>query len=224
MITPEIAAAGKLAIIDELGTLAIENMPQPELTLRGTVIRNRIFAPYLRQQQEQRDRKLTTHKEELRRNQQDIKGQVRRTTRKAILVELGVSRALKAAASRGLPARAPPLLEWEVRGRLDALLVGDETEQQVNETIEASIERPLFDWAARIEQVQIARRDRLLNEWLALATPVASAAWPWLKDFLIQHWCERFGIQPSPRSETHTNDEDAAPERPSDGCVPAIRP
>jgi hypothetical protein len=36
-------------------------------------------------------------------------------------------------------------LEWEVRARLEALLVGDETETQVDETIEASIDWPLLE-------------------------------------------------------------------------------
>jgi hypothetical protein len=150
VITPEMAAAAKVAIIDELGTLAIDNMPQSELTLRGTVIRNRIFAPYLRQQQEEKDRKLRTHKEERQRSQQETERHARQTTRKAVLIELGVSRVLKAGSSRGIPPRVFPLLEWEVRGRLETLLTGHETQGQADDTIEAAIERPLWEWTTRI--------------------------------------------------------------------------
>ena len=45
VITPEMAVAAKVALLDELGTMAIDEMSQAELTLRGTAIRNRIFPP-----------------------------------------------------------------------------------------------------------------------------------------------------------------------------------
>jgi hypothetical protein len=212
LITPEMAAAAKVAIIEELGTLAIDAMPQSELTLRGTVIRNRVFAPYLRQQQEEKHHQLVKQKQEHRRSQQDTARHARLTTRKAVLIELGVGRALKACSSRGFPARALPLLEWEVRARLDALLVGDETEQEVTETIEAAIEQPLWEWTTRIEQLQRSERERFLDECLALATPIAVASWPWMKDTLIQQLCEQFGIQVSPEPDTHTNQEGASSE------------
>lgn len=212
VITPEMAAAAKIAIIEELGRLAIDDMPHSELTLRGTVIRNRIFGPYLRQQKKEKDGQLTIHKEEQRRSQQDTARHARRTTRKAVLVELGVSRALKGSSSRGIPARVFPLLEWEIRARLDAWLAGDETEPEVNETIEAAIERPLLEWSALVQQVQHAKQERLLNHCLELATPVASAAWPWLKDTLIKQVCETFGMQPHSTPEAHRHDEGAASE------------
>src|SRR5262249_32561200 len=157
------------------------------LTLRGTVIRNRIFAPYLQQQKDEKERQLTRHKEEHRRSQQDTARQARRTTRKSVLIELGVSRALKAGSSRGLPARVLPLLEWEVRGRLETLLIGHETPIEVNETIEAAIEGPLREWTTRMEQLETAKRERVLDECLALAGPIAEATWPWVKDIVIKH-------------------------------------
>lgn len=203
VITPEMAAAAKVAILEELGMLAIDDMQQSELTLRGTVIRNRIFAPYLRRQQEDKNRKLTTHKEELRRSQKDTDRQTRRTTRKAVLIELGVSRALKAGSSRGLPIRVLRLLEWEVRGRLEALLIGHETQGQAKETIEAAIEGPLWEWTTRMEQLEAVKRERVVDECLAVAAPVAAATWPWVKDVVIKHLCEKFGIQPSPERETN---------------------
>jgi hypothetical protein len=210
LITPEMAAVAKVAIIEELGTLAIDAMPQSELTLRGTVIRDRLVAPYLRQQQEEKHRQLEKQKQEHRRSQQNNVRHARLTTRKAVLVELGVGRALKACSSRGFPARALHLLEWEVRARLDALLVGDETEQQVTEAIEAAIERPLWEWTTRIEQLQRSNRERFLDECLAVATPIAIATWPWVKDTAIKQLCEKFGIQPSPEPDTHTNEERAS--------------
>jgi hypothetical protein len=187
MTTPEMAAAAKVAILDELGTLAIDEMPQSELSLRGTVIRNRILAPYLRQQQEEKDRQLTRDKEERRRSAQDAARQARQTTRKAVLIELAVSRALKAGSSRGIPPRVFPLLEWEVRGRLETLLT-------------------------RIEQLQRSEQERFLDECLALATPIAVASWPWMKDTLIQQLCEQFGIQVAPQPDMHTNEERASAE------------
>jgi hypothetical protein len=212
VITPEMAAAAKVAILEELGSLAIDDMPQSEITLRGTVIRNRIFTPYLRHQKEEKDRKFATQKDELRQRQRDIERQARRTTRKAALIELGVNRALKAGSSQGLPIRVLPLLEWEVRGRLDALLIGNETPVQAKEAIEAAIEGPLWEWITRMEQVEAAKRERVLDECLALAAPLAAATWPWVRDVVIQHLCEQFGIQPSPEPDAHTNAERASSE------------
>ena len=215
VVTPDMAVAAKVAILDELGAVAIDDLPLTELTLRGTAIRDRVFAPSFRRQEAQRNRQNEKQQQDELRRQQETAARTRQTTRKRTLVELGVTRCLTSAASRGLPARVLPVLEWEVRARLDAWLVGDETEQQVNETIEAAIERPLLEWSARVEQVQHAKQERLLNQCLALAAPVASAAWPWLKDTLIKHVCEQFGIQPHPQSEAHTNDEGAASETPT---------
>jgi hypothetical protein len=227
MITPEMAAAAKVAILKELGTLAIDDMPQSELTLRATVIRNRIFAPYLGQQQEEKDRQLTRDKEELRRSEQDAVRQMRQTTRKAVLIELGVNRALKAASSQGIPHRVFPLLEWEVRGRLETLLTGHETQGQADDTIEAAIERPVWEWTTRIEQLQRSEQERFLDECLALATPIAVASWPWMKDTLIQQVCEQFGIQVAPEPGTPMNDERASDETssaPANAEQPTRRP
>ncbi len=212
LVTPEMAAAAKVAILDELGVLTIDELSQAVLTLRGTAIRDRIFAPHFQQQQNQRDRKSERQHQEALRRQQESDTRAGRTTRKTALVELGISRALKTASSQGIPFRALPLLEWEVRARLETLLVGDETEQQANETIEAAIERPLLDWAARIEQIQSAKRERLLNQCLTLALPVAEATWPWVKDALIKQMCAYFGIQPPPQLDTQTNEDGTSSE------------
>ena len=212
IITPEMAAAAKVAILEELGTLAIEDMPQFERTLRGTVIRNRLFAPDLRQQKAEKERQLAQHKKDLRRCQQDSARVAHRTTRKAVLVELGVNRALQAGSSRGIPSRVLPLFEWEVRARLEALLVVQETQEQVHETIEAAIEAPLREWTTRIEHLRSATRERLLGKCLALAAPVVSASWPWVKDALLKKWCAAFGIPPSPEPDTHTNENGPSSE------------
>jgi hypothetical protein len=47
------AAAAKAAIWEELASLRIEELSDRELTIRGEAIRNRTFAPYLREQREQ---------------------------------------------------------------------------------------------------------------------------------------------------------------------------
>src|SRR5437868_13048101 len=126
-------------------------------------------------------RQRVSSQQDTRRIQHEIGTRARQATRKAALIELGVTRALTSASSRGIPAPSLVLLEYEVRGRLDALLVGDETDQQVVETLAACIDRPLLDWEARGEQVQSAKRERFLNDCLTLAVPVAEAAWPWVK-------------------------------------------
>ncbi len=212
-ITPDMAVAAKVAILDELGAMAIEDMPQAELTLRGTAIRNRSLAPYLQRQHKQRERQQAQLKRDTRRRQRETAAQSRQLTRKAALIELGVARALQSASSRGLTGRALTLLEWEVRTRLETLLIGDETEQQVEETIEAAIERPLLDWAVRIEQAESAKRERMLDQCLALALPVAEATWPWVKDVVIKKLCERFGVQPTTATtEATTSEPSSAPQ------------
>jgi len=212
VVTPDMAVAAKVALLDELGALPIDELPQAELTLRGTAIRNRVLAPYLRQQHEQKERQTERQHQDALRRQQESDIRARQTTRKAALVELGVTRALKAASSRGITGPPIAALEWEVRARLETLLVGDETEPQVNETIEASIERPLLEWAGRIEQIQSAKRERLLNQCLTLALPVAEATWPWVNDALIKQMCAYFGIQPPPQPNNQTNEDGTSSE------------
>jgi hypothetical protein len=211
VVTHEMAVAAKVEILDELGALVIEDLPQAELTLRGTAIRNRIFSPYLRKQQEQGALKNKRQRQDTTRSQLEANIRARHTTRKTVLVELGVTRALKLAASRGIPSRALVVLEWEVRARLEAWLVGDETETQVDETIEASIDRPLLEWEARIEQFQSAQRQRILDKCLTAAMPVVVAAVPWVKKVVVKKIYETLGMQPPPSSPT--NEASAAAEQ-----------
>ncbi len=209
-ITPDMAVAAKVAILDELDAMAIEDMPPAELTLRGTAIRNRVLAPYLQRQHKQRERQQALLKRDTRRRQRETATQSRQLTRKAALIELGVAWALQSASSRGLTGRALTLLEWEVRARLETLLIGDETEQQVEETIQAAIERPLLDWAVRIEQAESAKRERMLDQCLALAVPIAEATWPWVKDMVTKKLCERFGVPPTTATTEATTSEPAS--------------
>lgn len=220
IITPDMAATAKVAILDELGALKIEDMPQTELTLRGTAIRDRVFAPYLQRQHEQREHQREHLQQNTLRSQRETATQLRRTKRKGALIELGITRALTAASSRGLTGLALVLLEWEVRMRLDAWLVGDETEQQVDETISASIERPLLDWETRSEHLRNAKREHILNQCLTLAAPVAEAAWPWMRDMVIKKVYEHFGVPPMPPpTDTTTSEPSSAP--PTEKMPPA---
>jgi hypothetical protein len=224
-VTAEMAVSAKVAIRDELGTVAIDEMPSAELTLRGTAIRNRIFAPYVRRQQELVGRQHERQQRDAQRRQQESGIRTRHATRKTALIELGIIRALKAASSRGIPRRVLVVLEWEVRARLEALLVGDETESQVDETIAAAIDRPLLEWVARVEQVQSAQRERVLDHCLTAALPVVEAAMPWVKNVVVSYLCETFGMQPPPASPPNeasaSSMNEAAPDRPD---TPTPRP
>ena len=227
VVTAEMAVAAKVAIRDELGTVAIDEMPPAELTLRGTAIRNRIFAPYVRRHQEQVARQHEGQQHDAQRRQQESGIQARHAIRKAALIELGITRALGSASSRGIPRRVLAVLEWEVRARLEALLVGDETESQVDETIEAAIDRPLWEWGARVEQVQSAKRERIVDHCLTAALPVVEAAVPWVQKVVVNYLCETLGMPPSPPSSAReasappTNE--AAPESPDAPTPPPVR-
>ena len=227
VVTPEMAVAAKVAILDELGTVAINELSQAELTLRGTAIRNRIFAPYLRRQQEQGARQNERQQQDASRSQLEASIRARQLKRKAMLIELGVTRALKSASSRGLPSRALVLLEWEVRARLEAMLVGDEMETQIDETIEASIDRPLSEWEARVEQFQSAQRQRILEKCLTAAMPVMVAGVPWVKEVVVKKICETLGMPPSPPSSAREANasptNEAAPESPDAPTPPPVR-
>ena len=223
VVTPEMVAAAKVAILDELGVLPIEALSQTELTLRGTVIRNRVFGPSLRQQHEQRAREQERQHQDTLRHHQDAEIQARRVIRKAALVELGLARALNAASSRGIPSRVLPVLEWEVRARLEAWLVGDETEQQVDDIIEASIERPLVEWEGRVEQFQSAKRERVLNQCLTFALPVVEAAVPWASELVVKTVCEMLGVQPPPQPTAAAAEANVSSEHEPD-AEPAERP
>jgi hypothetical protein len=221
-VTAEMAVAAKVAIRDELGALAIDEIPPAELTLRGTAIRNRIFAPYVRRHQEQVTRQHERQQQDVLRRQQESDIRPRHATRKTALVEMGSVQALKAASSRGLPRRVLVVLEWEVRARLEALLVGDESESQVEETIEAAIDRPLLEWEARVEQVQSAKRERIVDHCLTAALPVVEAAVPWVQKVVVNYLCETLGMPPSSaREASASSTNEAAPESPA---APTPRP
>jgi len=206
VVTPEMAAAAKVAMLDELRPQPIENLSDAELTLRGAVIRNRVFAPFLKEQQAELKKQHHVKQLEKLRTQQYIETQARRTTRKTALIELGVSRALQSASSRGFPPRVYVMLEWEIRARLEVLVVGDETESQVDETIEAAISRPLLEWTKHVEQCESAERQRVLDKCLTVALPVMEAAVPWIQDVVVDYICTTLGMPPSPSSSASEAD------------------
>lgn len=218
VVTTEMAAAAKVAIHDELRTQPIEDLSHAELTLRGQVIRNRVFAPFLREQQVELKQQLEVQHLEKLRAQQHTDAQARRTTRKTTLIELGISRALQSASLRGFPPRVLVVLEWEIRGRLEAWLVGDETESQVDETIEAGINRPLLEWEGRVEQFQSAERQRVLEKCLTVVVPVVEAAVPWVQEVVGNYIGTMLGMPAAPPSsarETSTSSpNEAPPDRP----------
>jgi hypothetical protein len=225
VVTQEMAVMAKVAILDELGALPIDEFPQTELTLRGTAIRNRVFAPYFQRQHEQDERQQEARRRDALRLQEDTATQARRATRKAALLELGVARALQSATAHDFPLQAVTVLEWEVRARLEVLVVGDETDAQVEETIAAAIERPLLEWAARVEQARNASRERVMTHCLATLAPAFEAAWPWMKEVAFKTLCERFGVPPTPpQTEPTTSDASSASGAPDEPSSDPIQP
>lgn len=218
VVTPAMVAAAKVAILDELRTHSIEDLSQAELTLRGEVIRNRVFAPFLKEQRSELKQQHEVQQLEKLRAQQHTDTQARRATRKTALIELGISRALQLASSRGFPPRVLVVLEWEIRARLEAWLVGDETESQVDETIEAGIDRPLLEWEGRLEQYQSAERQRVLEKYLTVALPVVEAAVPWVQEVVGNYISTMLGMPPAPRSSagevSTSSTNEAPPDRP----------
>ena len=226
VVTKEMAVAAKVALLNELGTLPIEELSQSELTLRGEAIRNRVFAPYFRQQEEKREgQKERQHQEALRR-QEASEIESRRAKRKAALIELGIARALESAAALGLTLRALALLEWEVQGRLEIFIVGDESDPQAEEHTKAAIERPLSEWRTRAQQAKKIKQERIMEDCLKHALPVVEASLPWITNTLIKTFCERFGFQPptGDTSEASENDTRAGhpvgPDRPPSASSP----
>jgi hypothetical protein len=223
VVTPEMAAAAKVAMLDELRTQPIEELSNAELTFRGEAIRNKVFAPFLRKQQAESKKQQNMKTLEKLRAQQHIDAHARRATRKTALIELGISRALQSASSRGFLPRVLVVLEWEIRGRLEALLVGDETESQVEETIEAAIARPLLEWETRVEQYQSAERQRVMEKCLTVALPVVEAAVPWVQEVVGNYISTMLGMPPAPPSsarEASTSSTNEAPRDRPEGPMP----
>lgn len=218
VVTPAMAAAAKVAMLDELRTYPIGELSHAELTLRGEVIRNRVFAPFLKEQQTELRKQQEVKQLEKLRVEQHTDTQARRITRKTALIELGLSRALQSASSRGFPPRVCVVLEWETRTRLEVLVVGDETESQVDETIEAAISRPLLEWETRVEQYQNAERQRVLDKCLKVALPVVEAAAPWVQDVVVKYIRDMLGMPPGHPSSAHeastSSMNEAPPDRP----------
>ena len=166
------ATAAKAAICEELASLRIEELSETELTIRGEAIRTRTFAPYLREQREQSERQKERQRTDALQREQASEAQSRRSKRKAALIELGTTRALESAVAIGLTGRTLVLLEWHVHSRLELLIDGDESEQQVDEHIKAAIERPLLDWKIRVEHAKTIQRERTIEKCLTFALPM----------------------------------------------------
>jgi hypothetical protein len=143
------------------------------------------------------------------------------------LIELGISRALQSASSRGFPLRVLVRLEWEIQARLEVLVVGDETDSQVDETIEAAITRPLLEWETRVEQCQSAERQRVLDKCLTVALPVVEAAVPWVQEVAVKYISDMLGMPTTPSSSARepsaSSTNEATPNRPEGQMPPRVR-
>lgn len=222
VLTPEMAAAAKVALIDELGNFPIEDFSPMERSLRAEAVRNHVLAPHFRtqkeqltQQEDQLERQEELRRQEMRQIKQEAATQARRVTRKATLMEIGIARARKALPSSSIVDPRVALFEWEVRERLDILLVGDETEQQAAEVIEAAIEGPLLEWNKRLEQARLATRQHIVNQCVTLAKPLVEAALPWVTATVIKKCRETFGVSPSPQPTAHSKQAAASSETPT---------
>ena len=134
-----------------------------------------------------------------------------------------VTRDLKSASSQGLTGNALVLLEWEVRDRLDLLIVGNETEHQVDETMEAAIERSLFELVFSKEQAEHAQLERLLNQCLTFALPLAVATLPWIKTVVTAIVLEMLSLHSSADStptESPASSSDSQEAKPADPATP----
>ena len=229
VLTSEMAVAAKVALLDELGLLPIEDLSPTERSLRAEAIRNRVLAPYFRAQKEQlaHEKEQLDHQKDLRRQEmlqikEEAAMQTRRVTRKATFIEIGVARALKAFPSLTIGDGRLALFEWEVRGRLDILLVGDETEKQAEEAIEAAIRGPLLEWEKRLEQARLAKRQLIVHQCVTLAVPLVEAALPWATATVINKFREMFGVPPATQSTAPPTQADASSEKPSPPSIPDV--
>ena len=216
VVTSDMIVAAKVAITDELGALPVEALPQTELALRAQAVRNRVWDPYFLAQKQQLEHKKEQRQQEMLRLQGEAAAQAHRTTHKAVLMEIGVARALKAFRSRGITTdRDLALFEWEVRGRLETLLGGDETGCQAEEAIKAAIEAPLLEWEKRRDQARLAKRQRIVTQCVTLVLPIVEAAAPFLMAMVISKFREKPGTQPSTGPTTPTKETTASSEKPS---------
>ena len=130
LITPSMRAEAKMLITDELRTLPLEQMPYDELLFRAEVLRNRCWAADLvtnqKRQSEAEAHKAQRDKELIQQVQLERKTRRRR----ACLIEHGVLRARERALELDLPSAALELLNVEVRARLEATVIGDETSKR----------------------------------------------------------------------------------------------
>jgi hypothetical protein len=82
-----------------------------------------------------------------------------------------------------------------------------------------------LEWEARVEQVQSAQRERVLDHCLTAALPVVEAAMPWVKNVVESYLCETLGMHtpsPSPSNEASASAEHEA--APDNSDVPTPRP
>ena len=216
VIAPDMVVVAKVAITDELGMLPVEELPQTELALRAQAIRNRTWGPYFRAQKQQLEHKKEQRQQEMLRLRGDADAEAHRTTRKAVLMEIGVIRALKTFRSQGITTdRDLALFEWQVRGRLETLLGGGETECEADEAIKAAIEAPFLEWEKRRDQARLAKRQGIVTQCIKLALPVVEAAAPLLMAMVINKFREKPSAQPSTGPATPTKETTASSEKPS---------
>ncbi len=221
-VTARIRGEAKAALERELAGLPLEELPPQEVLELAQAVRDRLYEPYLRQQQEEAVRQQE-HAEKRRARAIRIMQEERQwADRKAELIEEAVHRARSECRARQLSSRDQLSVELDLRARLDRELNGGEPLPEAYALIEKVMKFRLEESDAKraADQAKEAREWRELLMTLAVLL-LAAIGLPWLIRKLKEWLTSKFGVEFPPEPEPPQGqqsgkaDQSSTPQSPS---------
>jgi hypothetical protein len=171
-VTVQMRADAKLAIDHELRDERLEEFSAQEVTELAEGIRDRVYATFLRGQ-EQAARRTCEAEGRKQRDEADAHRKAQeRTKKKAAYLEEAGRRTTALMKSRSLPLPERLRVREEVQIQLDAVLTGAESPADAYAAMEALLKARIAEWNIHDETVEAKRHE----EWRDIALVMAGVA------------------------------------------------
>ncbi len=183
-VTPVMRGEAHKAIEIELSQYPLEEFSSSEILERTMAIRDKVYAPYFRQEREERERQAMQDRERLEQIIRERRTAEKHECRKTLWMELARHKIVAGCQRRGLPTGAKLSLELVIEQRVQMTLAGTESEQEAEEVIEFVINQH-FQVLDEQKSARVAqKRQQLIDQVGDVAIGLTPLAMGLAKPFL----------------------------------------
>ena len=216
-VTMAMRGAAKIAIERELATSPLEELPLEEVLELSTAIRDRIYAPEFRTQEQEAEQHRVEQKAQQRKELEALGTLIRAARRKNLFISQATSQALRYCEEKGVVGLECLTSLGDIKSRLTEFLTGDEAIPEAQVIVQGVLDAKFAELDAMLAAAR-AKADEKWREKVAglfllggvLVLPILAAAYP-TQTAQVFAWLERiFGWPATAEPTTHVSPKPAA--------------